>query len=158
MCYSRGTRSRRAYPTPCGNSARPIGSGHPQLHAPSTSPLENKLLASLPRSDFNALVGHFTDVSLAQGTVIFEGGDELDHVYFPHNGMFSLLAVMRDGKAIETATVGREGAVGAMAGLRLHKSLVRVIVQLPLQTSRIAAAPFRKLVGGSDALRDVCVR
>src|SRR5260370_15860442 len=158
MCYSRGTRSRRAYPTPCGNSARPIGSGHPQLHAPSTSPLENKLLASLPRSDFNALVGHFTDVSLAQGTVIFEVGDEVDHVSFRHNGMFSLLAVMRDGKALETATVGREGAVGAMAGLRLHKSLIRTIVQLPTTATKISSPQFRKAVAANLAIRNLCIR
>ena len=72
---------------------------------------------------------------LAQGAVVYETGDEADHVYFPHNGMFSLLAVMRDGKAIETATVGREGVVGAMAGLGLYRSLVRVVVQLPLTAS-----------------------
>jgi CRP-like cAMP-binding protein len=130
----------------------------PQLHAPSPSPLDNKLLASLPRRDFDALEPHLTTRSLSQGESVFEVGGEVDHIYFPHNGMFSLLAVMRDGKAIETATVGREGVVGAMAGLGLYKSLVRVIVQLPLHTSKIAAAPFRKLVGGSDALRDVCVR
>ena len=45
--------------------------------------------------------------------------------------MLSLLAVLKDGKAIETATVGREGVVGARAGLCLYKSLVRVVVQLP---------------------------
>ena len=42
-------------------------------------------------------------------------------IYFPSGGMFSLLAVMRDGKAIETATVGREGVIGAMAGLGLYQ-------------------------------------
>ena len=65
---------------------------------------------------------------------------------------------MRDGKAIETATVGREGVVGAMAGLGLYKSLVRAIVQLPVSASKIAAAPFRKVVASSDPLRDLCVR
>jgi len=130
----------------------------PQLHAPSLSPLDNKLLASLPRRDFDALAPHLTTRSLSQGEVVYEAGAEVDHVYFPHNGMFSMLAVMRNGKAIETATVGREGVVGAMAGLGLYKSLVRVIVQLPLQVSKISAAPFRKAVGSSDALRDACVR
>jgi len=128
------------------------------LHAPSTSPLDNKLLASLPRKDFDALKSHLTVISLEQGDVVYEAGAEVDYVYFPHCGMFSLLAVMRDGKAIETATVGREGVVGAMAGLGLYQSLVRVMVQLPLQTSKIAAAPFRKAVTASEALRDACVR
>lgn len=136
----------------------PIGWESRALHAPSTNPLDNKLLACLPRDDFDALRPHLTTISLAQGSVIYEAGAEVDHVYFPHNGMFSLLAVMRDGKAIETATVGREGVVGAMAGLGLYKSLVRATVQLPLHTSKIAAAPFRKCVAASDALRDLCVR
>jgi CRP-like cAMP-binding protein len=66
--------------------------------------------------------------------------------------MLSLLAVRRDGKAIETATVGREGVVGAMAGLGLYKSLVRVVVQMPMACSRIAATHFRTVVTASDAV------
>jgi CRP-like cAMP-binding protein len=128
------------------------------LHAPSTNPLDNKLLASLPRKDFDALRPHLTAISLMQGDVAYETGAEVDSVYFPHNGMFSLLWVMRDGKAIETATVGREGVIGAMAGLGLYKSQVRVMVQLPLHGSKIASAPFRKAVAASDALRGICVR
>jgi CRP-like cAMP-binding protein len=127
------------------------------VHAPSFSPLDNKLLASLPRTDFDALSPHLTAISLAQGDIVYELGAEVDYVYFPHNGMFSLLAVMRDGKAIETATVGREGVIGAMAGLGLYKSLVRVMVQLPLHASKIASTSFRKAVASSEALRDVCI-
>jgi hypothetical protein len=56
------------------------------------------------------------DLHQQRRRTVSEVGDEVDHVYFPHNGMFSLL-IMRDGKAIETATVGREGVIGAMAGL-----------------------------------------
>jgi len=128
------------------------------LHTLTTSPLDNKLLAALPRSDFDMLAPHLTTSSLPQGQIVYDAGAEVDHVYFPHGGMFSLLAVMRDGKAIETATVGREGVVGAMAGLGLYQSMVRTIVQLPLHASKIPAAPFRRAVGASNALRDVCVR
>jgi CRP-like cAMP-binding protein len=125
------------------------------LHSPTSGHLDNKLLASLLRSQFNLLVPHLTTTALAQGVVVYETGDEVEQVYFPHNGMFSLLAVMRDGKAIETATVGREGVVGAMAGLGLYNSLVRVVVQLPLTATRIAAAQFRKAVASSEAIRDL---
>jgi CRP-like cAMP-binding protein len=127
------------------------------VHSPTSNHLDNKLLAALPRSQFNLLVPHLTTATLAQGTVVFEPGDEVDQVYFPHNGMFSLLAVMRDGKAIETATVGREGVIGAMAGLRLYTSLVRVVVQLPLAASKIAASQFRKVVAASEAVRDLSI-
>jgi CRP-like cAMP-binding protein len=127
------------------------------VHSPTSSHLDNKLLAALPRSQFNLLVPHLTVALLAQGTVVYETGDEVDQIYFPHNGMFSLLAVMRDGKAIETATVGREGVIGAMAGLGLYTSLVRVVVQLPLAASKIAASQFRKVVAASEPVRDLSV-
>jgi CRP-like cAMP-binding protein len=120
--------------------------------------LDNKLLASLPREHFDRLLPHLSTVSLQQGIVLFEAGDEVDQVFFPHYGMLSLLAVLRDGKAIETATVGREGVVGAMAGLGLYKSLVRVVVQMPVATSRIAATHFRTAAAGSEVIRNLCIR
>jgi CRP-like cAMP-binding protein len=126
--------------------------------AKATLPLDNKLLASLPPDHFDRLLPHLSTVSLQQGVVLYEAGDEVDQVYFPHYGMLSLLAVLRDGKAIETATVGSEGVVGAMAGLGLHKSLVRVVVQLPVAVSRIASTHFRTVAAGSDVLRNLCIR
>ena len=61
-------------------------------------PLDNKLLASLPRDHFDQLLPHFTSVQLPQGLVMFESGDEVDQVYFPHYGMLSLLAVLREDR------------------------------------------------------------
>ena len=121
-------------------------------------PLDNKLLASLPRDHFDRLLPHLSAVSLQQGIVLFEAGDEVDQVYFPHSGMLSLLAVLRDGKAIETATVGREGVVGAMAGLGLYRTLVRVVVQMPVSVSKIAATHLRTVAAGSDPVRNLCIR
>src|SRR5467141_2432484 len=129
------------------------------MHIPNLGrPLDNKLLSAVPRDQFDRLLPHFTSVQLPQGLVMFESGDEVDQVYFPHYGMLSLLAVLRDGKAIETATVGREGVVGAMAGFGLYRSLVRVIVQLPMAVSKISATKFRKATANSDAIRVMCVQ
>jgi CRP-like cAMP-binding protein len=120
--------------------------------------LDNKLLAALPRRHFDLLAPSLTTVSLQQGEVLAEPGDEVDHIYFPESGMLSLLAVLRDGKAIETATVGREGVVGAMAGLGLYKSLVRIVVQLTMAVSKIPAPQFRKAAAQSDAIRNMCIQ
>ena len=122
-----------------------------------TRPLDNKLLSVLPRAQYNLLAPHLASVSLLSGAVLFGPGDEVDHVYFPHSGMLSLLTVMRDRKAIETATVGREGVVGAMAGLRPYKSFVRVVVQMPTHASKIASQSFRTVVATSPQLRNLCI-
>lgn len=120
--------------------------------------MDNKLLASLPRDHYERLLPHLATVSLPQGNVLVEAGEKVDQIYFPHYGMVSLLTVLRDGKAIETATVGREGVVGAMAGLGLSKSQVRVVVQMPLACSRIAATHFRAAAAASDPIRNLCIR
>ena len=69
----------------------------------------------------------------------------------PHQSFFQL-------PAFETATVGCEGVVGAMAGLGLYKSLVRVVVQLPVGVTKISATQFRKEAASSDAIRNLCVQ
>jgi CRP-like cAMP-binding protein len=118
----------------------------------------NRLLAMLPRADAESLNPAMTVVTLESGLVLSEPGEEPERIYFPHTGMISLLAVMADGKAVETATVGREGVVGAMAGLGLHIPQTRAVVQVQLVASRIAAVPFRRAVQASPALRDMIVR
>src|ERR1700683_1966157 len=155
----RGSPSRSVL-HPRGKSARPTGQDIAvQLPIPKASlPLDNKLLASLPRDHFDRLLPHLVTISLPQGDVLVEAGEEVDQIYFPHYGMLSLLAVLRDGKAIETATVGREGVVGAMAGLGLYKSLVRVVVQMPMACSRIAATHFRTVAATSDPVRNLAIR
>jgi CRP-like cAMP-binding protein len=127
------------------------------LNTGNSEPSANRLLGMLSVADFERLVPAMTTVSLEAGLVLNQPGEEPECIYFPHTGMISLLAVMTDGKAVETATVGREGVVGAMAGLGVHLPLTRSVVQVPLVSSRIASAPFRRAVQTSAALRDMIV-
>ena len=118
----------------------------------------NQLLAGLPGDALLAMTAHMTLHTLKQGTVLHEAADEVEYVYFPHSGMISMLAVMQNGKAIETATTGREGVIGAMAGLGLYTSMVRAVVQLPMVTSRISAARFRQVAALSKPVENICIR
>jgi CRP-like cAMP-binding protein len=121
-------------------------------------PLRNKLLARLPRDDFALLAPHFVAQQLAQGTILTETNDEIEQVYFLLEGMISLVIVMREGKAIETGTVGRDGVFGAAAGFGLYKSRVRSIAQVKTSALRIPASQFRKAVSISDGLTKLCIR
>jgi CRP-like cAMP-binding protein len=118
----------------------------------------NKLLASLSHEDFRLLIPHLSSVQLAQGAVLAEPGVDVDQVYFPLSGSVSLLVVMRDGKAIETGTVGREGVVGAMSGMFPCKWQVRAIAQFPMFAGKIPSTEFRKAVSSSEAIADLCLR
>jgi CRP-like cAMP-binding protein len=117
----------------------------------------NVLLAKLPQADFQALKDQFFIEPMSQGARLFGGNDEVDQVYFPLSGMISLLTILKNGNSVETATVGREGVVGAMAGFGPYKSHVRAVVQLHGMVARIPAAPFRA-VPSKPAILDLCAR
>jgi CRP-like cAMP-binding protein len=87
-----------------------------------------------------------------------EQGEPIERVYFPNSGMISLVAVMRHGNAVETATVGREGAVGAMSGLGPRRAFTRAVVQMAGTAFQIATTKFQSIVEQSAAIRDIVVR
>ena len=119
----------------------------------------NRLLTSLRPSERASLEPYLEEVSLPQGQILQEQGDDIEQIYFPHRGMISLVAVMNGGgKIIETATVGREGAVGAMAGFGPRHAFRRAIVQVAGNAAKISTARFRDAVKSSEVLRDILVR
>jgi CRP-like cAMP-binding protein len=118
----------------------------------------NRLLAGLKQDDLELLLPHIKQIALKQGAVLQEPGDPIETIYFPESGMISLLAVMDAGEAIETATIGREGAVGAMAGFGGRVATGRAVVQLDGEFSLIALAPFQSAIGQSSTMRSLLAR
>jgi CRP-like cAMP-binding protein len=127
-----------------------------KIGSPNSS-RQNVLLAALPNIDFDILQPGLIQTELKQGTLLHEAGKEIDTVYFPHSGMISLLAIMEDGTAIETATIGREGVIGAMTGVGYNLSSTRAIAQLTGKGSKISAKLFRSAVSRSNSLRELIV-
>lgn len=119
---------------------------------------ENSLLASLPAADFALLKPHLREMALRQGAVLQEPGEPIQQVCFPTEGIVSLLAVMRSGEAVETATIGREGAIGSLAGLGPRRSHMRAVVQVDGFALRMPAVAFRAACERSAAIFDCVVR
>jgi CRP-like cAMP-binding protein len=118
----------------------------------------NRLLAALPPHELSLLAAHLKEAPLPQGAVLHEQGERIEHVYFPHDGIVSLLAIMGQGDAIETVSIGREGAVGAMVGVGSRRAVSRAVVQVAGHASRIAVPRFRKVVEESPTLREGVIR
>src|SRR5947209_1557910 len=118
----------------------------------------NRLLEILSAPDFALLAPHLKKTQFEHGAMLQEAGDPIEQIYFPWSGMISMLTVMRDGSAIECATIGREGAVGFMAGLGSARSASRAVMQIPGEASVITTAKLRAAVEGSAALRTLLVR
>jgi CRP-like cAMP-binding protein len=129
------------------------------MNADQTSPNgRNRLLAALLPIDFALLAPHLRDVHYKQGILLQDAGDPIERVYFPQSGMISILAVMQTGDCIETATIGREGAVGAIAGLGGRSATGRAVQQVEGTSSHIAASRFQSAVNQSPGIRDLVLR
>jgi CRP-like cAMP-binding protein len=74
--------------------------------------LQNRLLAGLPAATLERLRSAFEEVPLPLGGSIYESGIEIRHLYFPTEGIVSLLQVMQNGSSAELAVVGNEGVIG----------------------------------------------
>jgi CRP-like cAMP-binding protein len=118
----------------------------------------NRFLATLPPHDFALLAPQLRTITLERGVMLHDVGEEIEHVYFPHTGMVSLVAVMQSGATVETATIGRGGVIGASAGLGAKSSFGRAVVQLPGTAAWISASQFRGAANQSQAIRDLVVR
>ena len=115
-------------------------------------------MAALLPADFALLASHLKDTHFEQGVVLQEAGGRIEQVYFPHTGMISLLAVMQAGNGVETATIGREGAVHAMAGLGGRIAVARAVIQVEGRSSQISVSRFQTAVGESAGIRDLIER
>jgi CRP-like cAMP-binding protein len=113
----------------------------------------NRLLAALPASALSLIHPHFRSVHLAAGATVYEVGDEIDRIYFPSSGIASLQMVMNDGRAIDTAIVGRDGALGATAAHAPCRAAARCIVRSTITAFTISALEYRRAAAGEVALQ-----
>ena len=89
----------------------------------------NRLLGALTHSTRKRIHPHLEPVTFALGAVVCDAGHSLRYAYFPEGSVLSLLTVLENGSAIETANIGCEGAFG-LAAMFSPVSFNRSIVQL----------------------------
>ena len=117
-------------------------------------PLGNGLIDSLAEAGFRALEAKLERVSLKPGQVLHGARQPISHVYFPTEGLISLMARGVRGRRLEVGLVGSEGMTGAAALLDDNAlSAAEAIVQLPTQAWRIAVKDLMPLVQGDRVLR-----
>ena len=104
----------------------------------------NALLAALPSAELERLRADLESISLPLGKSIYESGARMAYLYFPTEGIISLLQVMENGSSGEIAVVGREGVVGISLFMGGETTPSRAVVQSAAQALRVPAA---KLLG-----------
>jgi CRP-like cAMP-binding protein len=91
---------------------------------------KNQLLGALENASRERIKPHLERVDLQLNAVVCEAGGALAHAYFPEGCVLSLLTVLENGSAIETANIGREGVFGLFSAMYSRVSFNQCLVQL----------------------------
>src|SRR5262245_60536580 len=90
----------------------------------------NQLLAALPSIAGRALTLRLKRDVLYPHQVLFDVREPIRRAYFPLNAVVSLLIPLSNGENVETAMVGRDGVIGALAAFGAKHSSSRAVVQV----------------------------
>jgi len=93
-------------------------------------PDTNHFLASLSAADLKFLEPSLTRVALKRSEPISETGETITQAYCPINSILSVITVMRNGRMIESRTIGRESGYGLLHALGSRYAYERVEVQV----------------------------
>src|ERR1700720_2692738 len=104
----------------------------------------NSLLAALPPDESQRWLPLMEDVDMPLGSVLYEPGVTLTHVYFPTTAIVSLLYVMENGGSAEIAVVGNEGIVGISLFMGGESTPSRAVVQSAGMGFRVRAQMMKE--------------
>tara|TARA_R110001583_G_scaffold81253_2_gene217032 strand:+ start:63329 stop:64063 length:735 start_codon:yes stop_codon:yes gene_type:complete len=93
------------------------------------SPLQNHILAALPKEVQDRIFPFIELEKLELGLVMYEAGDKLSYVHFPVDSIVSLLYVMESGASAEISVVGNEGLIGVALFMGGESTSSRAVVQ-----------------------------
>lgn len=108
--------------------------------------LRNHLLAALPNGIFQSLQPHLKSSELVEGRILVDVGDPIDKIYFPENGIISLVVPVAEDLSIAAAMIGHDGVFGAF-GLDGRISVSRAVVQVAGIASTLDAQRLQLLTG-----------
>src|SRR5437660_10758044 len=126
--------------------------------ATAASPKDNRLLAAMPRPEYQQIVRTLERVPMLLGQSVYESGEAQGFVYFPTSSIVSLLYVLADGATAEIAVAGHEGLVGISLFMGGETTPSRAVVQSAGEGYRLRGALLKKEFERGGALQHLLLR
>jgi len=126
--------------------------------AGALAPKENRLLAAMPRAEYQSLVPSLERVAMPLGQALYESGEAQGFVYFPTSSIVSLLYVLANGATAEIAVTGRDGLVGIALFMGGETTPSRAVVQSAGDGYRLRASVLKKEFERGGALQHLLLR
>jgi CRP-like cAMP-binding protein len=118
----------------------------------------NRLLSLLSDDDYERLRPHLSHVVFEYRKSLYEASRPIEHVYFPIDGVASLVITTVDGSSAEVGTIGSEGIVGLPVCLGDREAPSSVYVQVPGTALSMDARIFRSELERSPTLNLIMLR
>ena len=124
----------------------------------SPYPRDNRLLASLPDAEYEALLPRLEHTPMPLGMAVYESGSAQGFVYFPIDSIVSLLYVLENGASTEIAVTGNEGLIGIALFMGGESTPSRAVVQSAGNGYRVRGSVLRKLFESSGEVQHLLLR
>lgn len=119
---------------------------------------QNRLLAALPRQEYDRLVPLMQRVSFEQGQSLYDPDEPIEYAYFSLTGVTSMVVTTRDGATVEIGLVGREGFVGYQPLLGMKSAPNSAIAQIPGHALRINSETLKEAFDRGGRLQAILHR
>ena len=118
----------------------------------------NRLLSLMTDSDYERLRPHLSPLVFDYKRSLYEAARPIEHVYFPIEGVASLVITTADGSSAEVGTIGSEGFIGLPVCLGDREAPSSVYVQVPGTALSMDARVFRRELDRSPTLNLIMLR
>ncbi len=115
-------------------------------NASSSRGFRNRILSALPPAELALVEPHLERLELERRALLYDSEAEVTHVHFVEHGIVSILSVVGDGSAVETATIGYEGMIGMAVFHGVDRVPEQAMMQTPGIVHRMPAETFRALL------------
>jgi CRP-like cAMP-binding protein len=115
----------------------------------------NRLFGNFAKADAALVLACLVPVDLPRRRVLEDRGREIEHIYFFCEGLASVVATGAVNRSIEVGIMGSEGMSGLAVIAGTDRSPYDTFMQVPGHGWQMTATDLRRLMRGSETLRDV---
>ena len=120
--------------------------------------IRNKILLAMTDVEFHMIRPHLEYVALPSHLRLHEPHQTFRFVYFPNEGLISLVVAMENGKTVEAGIVGSEGIVGLPAVAGLSRGPLREVMQIGGNGFRVKIRNLKTTLDSTPNLRQIMKR
>jgi CRP-like cAMP-binding protein len=133
----------------------PVAHSYKATSPPAANISDNSLLRCLHPESLERLRPKLKSVDLRAEEVLYQANDHITHIYFPTTAVLCMLTIMKDGRTVESATVGNEGASWVSASLGTPTMPCQTMVAVAGSAHKIAAKYVEREIRQNGLFHDL---